>query len=104
MLRSISAAGAVFACAGILGGAGGVSAADLEPEGYSYAVPYEGGSAAYEPRAQVYGGPPVGVPQGTPPVYGWVLVRPASCGEFRYWNGEGCVDARQRRPNVGPRW
>ena len=29
--------------------------------------------------------------------------RPASCGEYRYWNGEYCVDARYNRTYVGPR-
>jgi hypothetical protein len=30
--------------------------------------------------------------------------RPASCGEYRYWNGEYCVDARYNRPYLGPRY
>src|SRR6478752_2893532 len=30
--------------------------------------------------------------------------RPANCGEFHYWNGEVCADARVRPPYVGPRW
>lgn len=30
--------------------------------------------------------------------------RPANCGEFRYWNGEYCADAREHPPYVGPRW
>jgi hypothetical protein len=30
--------------------------------------------------------------------------RPANCGEFRYWNGEYCADARDQPPYVGPRW
>jgi hypothetical protein len=29
--------------------------------------------------------------------------RPASCGEFHYWNGEACVDARYNNPYLGPR-
>jgi hypothetical protein len=29
--------------------------------------------------------------------------RPASCGEFHYWNGEACVDARYNNPYIGPR-
>jgi len=29
--------------------------------------------------------------------------RPASCGEFRYWNGVACVDARYNNPYIGPR-
>lgn len=34
----------------------------------------------------------------------WVPVRPANCGEFHYWNGERCADARFEPPYVGPRW
>ena len=33
-----------------------------------------------------------------------IVVRPASCGKYRYWNGERCVDARYQPPYVGPRW
>jgi len=29
--------------------------------------------------------------------------RPASCGEYRYWNGQFCVDARYNTPYLGPR-
>ena len=32
-----------------------------------------------------------------------VPLRPASCGEFRYWNGTACVDARYNTPYLGPR-
>ncbi len=32
-----------------------------------------------------------------------VPVRPSSCGEFYYWNGEACVDARYYDPYLGPR-
>jgi hypothetical protein len=40
-----------------------------------------------------------------PPVYGWISPpRPASCGKYRYWNGEYCADARYDPPYVGPRW
>jgi hypothetical protein len=43
-----------------------------------------------------------------PPVYQYrsdrsvVLrpVRPANCGEYRYWNGERCVDARDIPPDI----
>ena len=34
----------------------------------------------------------------------WVVVRPANCGEFHYWDGERCADARVDPPYVGPRW
>jgi hypothetical protein len=29
--------------------------------------------------------------------------RPLSCGQFRYWNGTACVDARYNDPYLGPR-
>jgi len=29
--------------------------------------------------------------------------RPLSCGEYRYWDGERCVDARYHNPYIGPR-
>ena len=30
--------------------------------------------------------------------------RPTSCGQYRYWNGEYCTDARYERPYLGPKW
>ena len=27
-------------------------------------------------------------------------IRPANCGEYRYWNGQRCVDARAVPPDV----
>lgn len=43
----------------------------------------------------------------TPPVLvepGMVIVplRPTSCGQYRYWNGVACVDARYHDPYLGP--
>jgi hypothetical protein len=32
-----------------------------------------------------------------------VPVRPVSCGQYRYWDGDHCVDARYNNPYVGPR-
>lgn len=29
--------------------------------------------------------------------------RPLSCGQYRYWNGAACVDARYTDPYLGPR-
>jgi hypothetical protein len=37
-----------------------------------------------------------------PPVVSEVPVRPASCGEYRYWDGAACVDARFNKPYLGP--
>jgi len=59
-----------------------------------------------------YGYPPVTVPvpvpvPDAPPVVGAaplvVPVRPLSCGQYHYWNGETCVDARYNTPYIGPR-
>jgi hypothetical protein len=30
-------------------------------------------------------------------------VRPRSCGEYHYWNGVACVDARYNDPYLGPK-
>lgn len=59
----------------------------------------------YAPPAIVYYPPPV-VYRPPPVVYypAPEYIRPASCGRYRYWNGEYCADARYRRPYVGPRW
>jgi hypothetical protein len=47
-------------------------------------------------------GPPVVVEEG-PVVMPVVPLRPLSCGEYRYWNGVACVDARYNDPYLGPR-
>ncbi len=46
--------------------------------------------------------PPAAVADN-PPVVAIVPVRPVSCGEFHYWNGAACVDARYNDPYLGPR-
>jgi hypothetical protein len=38
-----------------------------------------------------------------PPIVRIVPARPTSCGEYRYWDGERCVDARYNNPYLGPR-
>lgn len=45
----------------------------------------------------------VPAPTLNPPIIAIVPVRPVSCGEYRYWDGERCVDARYHTPYVGPR-
>ena len=45
----------------------------------------------------------VAAPVLNPPIIAIVPVRPVSCGEYRYWDGERCVDARYHNPYVGPR-
>ena len=29
-----------------------------------------------------------------------VVIRPSNCGQFRYWNGTRCADARVNPPNL----
>jgi hypothetical protein len=54
-------------------------------------------------RPPAYRHPPE--PAIYPPVYEWLPPpRPADCGEYHYWNGEYCADARSIPPYVGPRW
>ena len=64
-------------------------------------------------RQYPYGAPPVVGVQPVVPVVPPAVAeepvivvpppRPASCGEYRYWNGQNCVDARYNRPYLGPR-
>lgn len=64
------------------------------PGANSYAVPYVG---YYAPPVYAYGQPPVIM---APPV----IYRRPSCGQYRYWDGDRCLDARDYRPYIGPRW
>ncbi|MDA7946226.1 MAG: hypothetical protein MPJ78_01975 [Hyphomicrobiaceae bacterium] len=41
-------------------------------------------------------------PNATLPA-GWVWARPANCGEYRYWNGTECLDARDYPPDLSAR-
>ena len=55
------------------------------------------------PPPSRYGHPPAAALY--PPAYEWLPPpRPVDCGEYHYWNGEYCVDARSVPPYVGPRW
>jgi hypothetical protein len=45
----------------------------------------------------------VTAPALNPPIVAIVPVRPVSCGEYHYWDGERCVDARYNNPYLGPR-
>ncbi|MGH6833065.1 MAG: hypothetical protein ACRECM_08610 [Methyloceanibacter sp.] len=45
----------------------------------------------------------VGVDVDVPAVIVLPPPRPLSCGEYRYWDGARCVDARYNKPYLGPR-
>jgi hypothetical protein len=65
---------------------------DAPPRYYERrALPY---AYSYSPREYDY----------TPPTYVEEPARPTSCGQYRYWNGEYCADARYERPYIGPKW
>lgn len=32
-----------------------------------------------------------------------VVIRPSSCGLYKYWDGTACVDARYTEPYLGPK-
>jgi len=76
----------------------------LFPRRYYRTHPY-----AVPPGAVVVQPPIVApvVPEAAPVVEGAPVVvvplRPASCGEYHYWNGVACVDARYNNPYIGPR-
>jgi hypothetical protein len=58
----------------------------------------------------------IGQPMVTPRVVGEAIVtpdggtvlvvplRPSSCGQYHYWNGVACVDARYNTPNLGRKY
>ena len=56
----------------------------------------------YAPRTYGYQAPPVSY--YAPPEPAWVTLRPSSCGQYRFWNGQYCADARYEPPYLGPRW
>jgi len=83
---------------------GMVETVQLFPRRYYRTHPY-----AVPPAAVVVPPPVVApvVPETAPVVEGVPVVvvplRPASCGEYHYWNGVACVDARYNNPYIGPR-
>jgi len=36
--------------------------------------------------------------------YVWSPPRRRTCGQYHYWNGYCCVDARWHKPYIGPKW
>ena len=111
MFKSVAAAVLIV---GVLGLPGSVQAGDPRYDDYYYGDGYYGGyDLPYPPRPPL---PPVPIrqapvpppaPQYAPPVYGWVFIPPPpppSCGQYHYWAGDHCADARYAPPYVGPRW
>jgi hypothetical protein len=55
----------------------------------------------YPPVVVVPAPVPDAPPALNPPVVVEVPVRPASCGEYHFWDGAACVDARFNKPYLG---
>ena len=64
-------------------------------------VVYPAPVRVYPPPAVAYPPPLVVYPGNTYAVDGY---RPSSCGVYRYWDGDRCVDARRHKPYIGPRY
>jgi hypothetical protein len=67
---------------------------ETEDDAAAAAMPYRGAPAP--------GPAPIARQRYEAPVYGWSYMVPArpSCGVFRYWDGEKCLDARDVPPNL----
>lgn len=66
------------------------------PRAYYYAPPtYAPGNYGYVALPAAYYASPERV---------WVPLRPSSCGQYRFWNGQYCADARYQPPYLGLRW
>lgn len=98
MLRSIlgPAAAAVIGLAAVIGTANAQEV--TVEENYMVDDGYPAGAGYYDP---MYESESVEVSPSTR-VYGFVAERPESCGEFFYWNGTRCLDARVTPPDTGP--
>lgn len=92
-----------LAAAGVLVGIGSASAQTYSADPYVTSPGYY----AYDDE------PSLVLPRAyAPRVYGYYrsddddadatveVIRPRSCGQFRYWNGDTCVDARISPPDV----
>jgi hypothetical protein len=111
-------ASAVLACGVVLGAGGSASAASLPGiaplDVVSAPVKKVGWRRRYWRRYGVWPTAPW-PPAPPPPVAGDVVVetddgavfvapvRPLSCGEYHYWDGRACVDARYNDPYLGPK-
>ena len=100
MLRSIAgtAAAAAISLAAITGAA--TAQEVIVEESYMAYDGYPGGYYDPMPEASITVEAAPIAPSTR--VYGWVAARPESCGEFRYWNGTRCLDARVVPPDTGP--
>jgi len=95
MLRSIfgPAAAAVIGLTAVVGTANAQAVA-VEEESYAVGDPAISDEevSISQTEVQTLAPPPTRV-------YGWTAIRP-DCGEFKYWNGRSCLDARVDPPDI----
>jgi hypothetical protein len=102
---------AMTACViGAMGGgvspAAAMSAPTLAASNHGTAlVQHAGWRRYYERHSYVPVTPPVvdETADGDVTVVPPLVYRPSSCGEFHYWDGQACVDARYIDPYLGPK-
>lgn len=83
--------------AGIAASSGTASAQSVRVETYRQnPYYYDGYNGRYDRTPRVYGYYRSDVEE--PDVA--VRIRPTSCGQYRYWNGERCADARVAPPDL----
>ena len=85
-----------------------LSANAIAPPALYPPAPYYAPPNYYASATRPYGPPQYGYQSPAPSSYPapepqLIPLRPRSCGEYRYWNGDYCADARYERPYVGPR-
>jgi hypothetical protein len=82
-----------------------VSHSVVEDAGYRrrYCRRYGCGPEVVLPGADIVPEPEMDIDVDVPAVVVLQPPRPLSCGQYRYWNGDACVDARYTDPYLGPR-
>ena len=92
------------AVAALIGGYGSASAQGVGVEVYSgpgYGTSYYDGRYDTRPGPRVYGYTQYDADDDVvAPAEPRILVRPGNCGQFRYWNGTSCADARVSPPKL----
>jgi len=81
-----------------------VSQSFAEKAGWrGYCRRYGCGPEAAYPGVEALPGDEIDLEIDVPAVVVLPPPRPLSCGQYRYWNGERCVDARYTDPYLGPK-
>lgn len=81
-----------------------VSPSAVEKAGWRrYCRRYGCGPDVAYPNVEVVPGAVTDIEADVPAVVVLPPPRPLSCGQYRYWDGDRCVDARYTDPYLGPK-